>query len=51
MVVVDAKGGFAAPAFAAGRALLVDKTKRQGIAMLALHRSRHFSAVQIDTVL
>jgi delta1-piperideine-2-carboxylate reductase len=45
LVRVDAHSGFAAPALVAGRRLLVQKAKAQGVAALALHRSRHFHAL------
>ena len=45
LVRVDAHAGFAAPALAAGRDLLVHKAKAQGVAALALHRCRHFHAL------
>ena len=45
VVTVDGQGGFAAPAFAAGRTELVQRTKINGIACLALQRVRHFSAL------
>jgi len=45
LVAVDAAGGFALPAFVAGRSMLVDKARSQGIAALAVNRGRHFSAL------
>lgn len=45
LVRVDARSGFAAPALAAGRRVLVQKAQAQGIAALALHRARHFHAL------
>jgi delta1-piperideine-2-carboxylate reductase len=45
VVTVDARGGFAVPAFAQGRALLVAKARQQGVAALSVARSRHFSAL------
>ncbi|MCU9531957.1 Ldh family oxidoreductase [Pseudomonas mosselii] len=45
---VDAKGGFAQPALAAARPLLVEKTRTAGIAVLAIHNSHHFAALWPD---
>ena len=45
LVSVDARGGFAAPALEAGKALLVAKARSQGVAALEIHRTRHFSAL------
>lgn len=47
-VRVDARGGFAQPALAAARALLVDKARSAGIAVLAIHNSHHFAALWPD---
>lgn len=47
-VRVDAKGGFAQPALAAARGLLVDKVRSAGIAVLAIHNSHHFAALWPD---
>ncbi|MDH0300804.1 MULTISPECIES: Ldh family oxidoreductase [unclassified Pseudomonas] len=47
-VRVDAKGGFAQPALAAARPLLVDKARTAGIAVLAIHNSHHFAALWPD---
>jgi delta1-piperideine-2-carboxylate reductase len=47
-VRVDAKGGFTQPAFFAGRPLLVEKVKQNGVAVLAIRRSHHFSALWPD---
>ncbi|KNX77891.1 lactate dehydrogenase, partial [Pseudomonas sp. 250J] len=47
-VRVDAKGGFAQPALAAARPLLVEKARRAGIAVLAIHNSHHFAALWPD---
>lgn len=41
-VSVDAAGGFAQPALAAARELLVAKARNAGIAVLAIHNSHHF---------
>ncbi len=45
---VDAANGFAQPALAAARALLVDKARSAGIALLAIHNSHHFAALSPD---
>jgi delta1-piperideine-2-carboxylate reductase len=45
---VDAKGGFAQPALAAARELLVEKARGAGIAVLAIHNSHHFAALWPD---
>jgi delta1-piperideine-2-carboxylate reductase len=45
---VDAGGGFAQPALAAARALLVEKAKSAGIAVLAIRNSHHFAALWPD---
>ena len=45
---VDAKGGFAQPALAAARPLLVEKARTAGIAVLATHNSHHFAALWPD---
>ncbi|MHC6225404.1 Ldh family oxidoreductase [Pseudomonas sp. X10] len=45
---VDAAGGFAQPALAAARALLVEKARAAGIAVLAIHNSHHFAALWPD---
>ncbi|MFJ1337439.1 Ldh family oxidoreductase [Pseudomonas caricapapayae] len=47
-VSVDAKGGFAQPALAAARELLVQKARSAGIAVLAIHNSHHFAALWPD---
>ncbi|MDR2305898.1 MAG: Ldh family oxidoreductase [Paucimonas sp.] len=47
-VRVDARGGFAQPALAAARALVVDKARSAGIAVLAIHNSHHFAALWPD---
>jgi delta1-piperideine-2-carboxylate reductase len=47
-VRVDARGGFAQPALAAARALLVEKARSAGIAVLAIHNSHHFAALWPD---
>ncbi len=47
-VRVDAGGGFAQPALAAARALLVKKARSAGIAVLAIHNSHHFAALWPD---
>ncbi|MFR0718283.1 Ldh family oxidoreductase [Enterobacterales bacterium BD_CKDN230030183-1A_HGKHYDSX7] len=45
---VDARGGFAQPALAAARPMLVDKARSAGIAVLAIHNSHHFAALWPD---
>ncbi|MGR3893646.1 Ldh family oxidoreductase [Pseudomonas sp. 1176_21] len=47
-VLVDAGGGFAQPALEAARALLVEKARSAGIAVLAIHNSHHFAALWPD---
>ncbi|MDD0977151.1 Ldh family oxidoreductase [Pseudomonas fontis] len=47
-VRVDAQGGFAQPALAAARELLVSKARSAGIAVLAIHNSHHFAALWPD---
>jgi len=47
-VSVDARGGFAQPALAAARELLVSKVRSAGIAVLAIHNSHHFAALWPD---
>jgi delta1-piperideine-2-carboxylate reductase len=47
-VRVDAGGGFAQPALAAARALLVEKARSAGIAVLAIRNSHHFAALWLD---
>ncbi|WP_161891983.1 Ldh family oxidoreductase, partial [Pseudomonas juntendi] len=47
-VSVDAAGGFAQPALAAARDLLVAKARNAGIAVLAIHNSHHFAALWPD---
>ena len=47
-VRVDAANGFAQPALAAARSLLVDKARSAGIALLAIHNSHHFAALWPD---
>ncbi|AIC19924.1 lactate dehydrogenase [Pseudomonas chlororaphis] len=47
-VRVDAGNGFAQPALAAARALLVEKTRHAGIAILAIRNSHHFAALWPD---
>ncbi|MBF6029503.1 Ldh family oxidoreductase [Pseudomonas sp. P115] len=47
-VRVDAANGFAQPALAAARALLVSKARSAGIALLAIHNSHHFAALWPD---
>ena len=45
---VDAANGFAQPALAAARTLLVDKARSAGIAVLAIRNSHHFAALWPD---
>ncbi|MFJ3486171.1 Ldh family oxidoreductase [Pseudomonas sp. NPDC090202] len=47
-VRVDAGGGFAQPAMQAARALLIDKARDAGIAILAIRNSHHFAALWPD---
>lgn len=47
-ISVDAGGGFAQPALAAARELLVSKARSAGIAVLAIHNSHHFAALWPD---
>ncbi|WPP01518.1 Ldh family oxidoreductase [Pseudomonas sp. HR96] len=47
-VRVDAAGGFAQPALAAARELLVAKAREAGIAILAIRNSHHFAALWPD---
>ena len=47
-VSVDAGGGFAQPALAAARDLLLGKVRSAGIAVLAIHNSHHFAALWPD---
>ncbi|MDU8454902.1 Ldh family oxidoreductase [Pseudomonas syringae group sp. J254-4] len=47
-VRVDADNGFAQPALAAARSLLIDKARSAGIAILAIRNSHHFAALWPD---
>jgi delta1-piperideine-2-carboxylate reductase len=47
-VGVDACNGFAQPALAAARGLLIDKARSAGIAVLAIRNSHHFAALWPD---
>lgn len=47
-ISVNAHNGFAQPALAAARALLIDKARANGIALLAIHNSHHFAALWPD---
>ena len=47
-VRVDAANGFAQPALAAARGLLVEKARSAGIAVLAIRNSHHFAAIWPD---
>ena len=48
VVLVDGAGGFAPPAFAAGRSLLVAKAKSAGMATMAIRNACHFSALWFE---
>jgi delta1-piperideine-2-carboxylate reductase len=45
---VDARNGFTQAALAAARPLLLDKVRANGMALLAIHNSHHFSALWPD---
>ncbi|MGF0238164.1 Ldh family oxidoreductase [Rhodococcus sp. IEGM1300] len=47
-VAVDAANGFAQPALNAARALLIEKARAAGIAVLAIRNSHHFAALWPD---
>ena len=47
-VRVDAQNGFAQPALAAARPMLIDKVRKAGVAVLAIRDSHHFSALWPD---
>jgi delta1-piperideine-2-carboxylate reductase len=47
-VRVDAGGGFAQPAMQAAKALLIEKARTAGIAILAIRNSHHFAALWPD---
>jgi len=47
-VRVDAGGGFAQPALQAAKALLIEKARSSGIAILAIRNSHHFAALWPD---
>ncbi len=47
-VTVDARNGFAQPAHLAAQALLLEKVRTNGIALLAIHDSHHFAALWPD---
>jgi delta1-piperideine-2-carboxylate reductase len=47
-VRVDAGGGFAQPALQAARALVMEKARTAGIAILAIRNSHHFAALWPD---
>ena len=47
-ISVDARNGFAQPALAAARPLLIEKARANGIALLAIHNSHHFAALWPD---
>jgi delta1-piperideine-2-carboxylate reductase len=48
LVVTDANSGFAQIALADSRPLLIEKTRKQGIAALAVRNSHHFAALWPD---
>jgi LDH2 family malate/lactate/ureidoglycolate dehydrogenase len=48
IVRVDAGGGFSQLAFQAGLGLLAEKTRANGIAVLAINRCVHFSALWVE---
>lgn len=45
---VNANNGFTQPAFLAARGLLVERVREHGVALLAIRRSHHFSALWPD---
>lgn len=47
-ISVDARNGYAQPAHEAAQALLIEKARSQGIALLAMHDSHHFAALWPD---
>ncbi len=47
-ISVDARNGYAQPAHLAAKALLLEKVRAQGIALLAIHNSHHFAALWPD---
>lgn len=47
-VVADARNGFAQPALAAARPLLLEKARATGVALLAIRNSHHFAALWPD---
>ncbi|MFL1407179.1 Ldh family oxidoreductase [Marinobacter sp. M1N3S26] len=47
-VAVDAGNGFAQPALEAGRGLLMEKVRENGIALMAIRNSHHFAALWPD---
>ena len=47
-VAVDAGNGFAQPALEAGRELLLEKVRQNGIALMAIRNSHHFAALWPD---
>lgn len=48
VVSIDACNGFAQPALAAGRPLLISKARTAGIALMAIRNSHHFAALWPD---
>ena len=47
-VTTDADNGYAQVALAASRSILIEKVRRNGIALLAVHNSHHFAALWPD---
>ena len=48
LVRIDAQNGFAQPALAAGRDLLVAKARENGVALMTIRNSHHFAALWPD---
>ncbi|WP_296746877.1 Ldh family oxidoreductase [Mesorhizobium sp.] len=48
IVKVDAKGGFANPAFELGLPVLIERARKTGIAALAINNAVHFSALWVE---
>jgi delta1-piperideine-2-carboxylate reductase len=48
LVRVDGRNGFTQRALSAGRALLVEKARRNGIAAMAIRHAHHFAALYLD---
>ncbi|MCW4116093.1 Ldh family oxidoreductase [Aurantimonas sp. MSK8Z-1] len=45
---IDGRNGFTVPALAAGRALAVEKTRANGVCILAIRNSHHLGALSLD---